>query len=390
MEEAGFIMGFLEIILYFMIASVIGVYAGYPVLLALIGTIKRNKFVKADIIPDVTVIIAAYNEENSIKEKLKNTLDLDYPENKLEVLVASDGSTDTTGEIVKSFNDPRVRFLDFPERKGKTHVQNEAVKEARGSIIVFSDATTEYNKELIRKIVRNFADPSVGAVGAELIYVNKKKTSVGEGGGLYWKYEKFLKKKESSINSLIGVSGCCYAIRKKLYEPLDPQLISDFVIAQFVYKKGKKTVYEPEAVTYEETCYTTREEFDMRLRVAVRTLNGLWYMRALLNPSRYGFFSVQLFFHKIMRYMIPVFMLVILADSILLAVAGTGYVSRIMIITEMMFYIAALLGGITQSRLKLFYIPYYFCMTNYALLIAIIKFMGGEKKVLWDPLRGNE
>jgi cellulose synthase/poly-beta-1,6-N-acetylglucosamine synthase-like glycosyltransferase len=269
-------------------------------------------------------------------------------------------------------------------------VQNQAVKEAKGEILLFSDATTEYDRELLKNIVRYFSDSRVGGVGGELIYVNTKGTPTRAGGRLYWRYEKFLKKKESSITSLIGVSGCCYALRKELYQTIDPELISDFVIAQKIYSRGKRVVYEPNSVSYEKTCDTSEEEFNMRVRVAVRTLNGLWNMKKLLNPFKYGFFSLQLFFHKILRYMVPVFLILLfILNLILVLYTDVGHL-EIMFKVQLVFYIFVSIGYITRTKFKLFSIPYYFIMTNLALLTGMLKFLKGEKKVIWKPLRTDE
>jgi len=331
------------------------------------------------------MIIAAHNEEENIRSKLESCLNLDYPKEKLEVIVASDGSTDRTNEIVNEFKNDAVRLLSFNERKGKTFVQNEAVKVARGAILLFSDATTKYDSQVIKKLVRNFADANVGAVGGELVYVNKNSSSVGMGGGLYWRYEKFLKAKESRITSLTGVSGCCYAVRKELYEPISLDLISDFVIAQAIYKKGKRAIYEPEAIVYEDTNNTAADEFKMRVRITVRTLYGVWSMKNLLNPFKYGFFSIQLFSHKILRYLVPLFLILLFILNIALLKHS---LYKFTLIIQTAFYMCAILGGILPKKNRYLFIPFYFCVTNLALLEGFLQFLKGERNVLWNPIRG--
>lgn len=356
-------------------------YIGYPLFLFLITFFKHNDIRKQEIYPNVSIIISAYNEEQNIGKKLEDTLNLEYPSDKLEIIVASDGSTDNTNNIVKEIQqkNKNIKLIEFKERKGKTFVQNEAVKIAKGEIIIFSDATTIYEKDVIKKLVRNFYDERVGAVGGELIYISKGSV-VGKGNSLYWKYEKFLKKKESQLTSLIGVSGCCYAVRKELYEPINPELISDFVIAQIIYKKGKKVVYEQEAISYEETNKEPQQEFNMRVRVGVRTLNGLWYMKELLNPFKYGLFSFQLIFHKIFRYSVPIFLVLLFITNFFLVITKQGIIYNIFFILQILFYLLAVLK---------ISIPYYFCITNLALLVSIYLFLKGEKKVLWSPIRNN-
>jgi len=372
---------------WILISLIVYAYFGYPLILSFIAYFSKKQVKKKEIYPYVSIIIAAHNEEMSIRNKLEDTMHLDYPREKLEIIVASDNSTDRTNEIVRNYNDPKIKLLSFTERKGKTFIQNEAVKETKGEIILFSDATTIYDTQLLKKIVRNFADSNVGAVGGELVYVNKNKSLIGKGDGFYWKYEKFLKKSESQATSLIGLSGCCYAIRKELYEPLRPDLISDFVMAQVVYKKNRRVVYEPEAISYEETNETPKDEFKMRVRVGVRTLYGLWCMRNLLNPFKYGFFSVQLISHKILRYLVPILLILLFLENLILQINNQFWFYKLSLYLQIIFYLSAFLGWVFRERKTFIYIPFYFCLTNFALLIGIFKFLRGEKQVLWSPIR---
>lgn len=374
-------------IFWSLIFLVLYTYLGYPLLVAFLAKFNKNKIIKKELYPNVSIIISAHNEEINIRTKLENTIKLDYPKANLEVIVASDASDDGTDNIVKEFTDKKVRLFRTEERVGKTEVQNLAVKEAKGEILVFSDATTFYEPSALKKIVRNFADPKVGAVGGELVYINKSDTSVGQGNGLYWKYEKFLKSQESQFSSLIGVSGCCYALRKELYESIRPDLISDFVIAQIIYKKGKRVVYEPEAISYEETNIDAEDEFKMRVRVAVRTFYGLWCMRTLLNPFKYGFFSVQLISHKILRYFIPLFLIMLLFINLILTIQNEVVFYKFTLCLQIIFYLFALIGRFFKKSGTALYIPFYFLFTNFALLIGLFKFLKGEKRVLWNPLR---
>ncbi|MDD5259290.1 MAG: glycosyltransferase family 2 protein [bacterium] len=350
-------------------------YFGYPLLIALMSVLYGKIVAKQWIYPRISLIIAAHNEEKDIAKKLRDSLNLDYPQDKYEIVVVSDGSTDNTNDIVRNFQDSGIRLLALPERKGKTSAQNEAVKSAKGDILIFSDATTVFQKDTIKQMVSNFADNNVGGVGAELIYVNKNKTATGEGTGLYWKYEKFLRKKESEVSSLIGVSGCAYAIRKSLYEEIDTSLISDFVAAQMIYSKGKRVVFESEAIVYEETNSKIKDEFKMRVRVATRSLYGLWYMRKLLNPFKYGMYAVQLISHKLLRYLMPLFLVFLFLTNIVLLVKGFGY--RVFLLVQIVFYLSALIQGVTK----------YFCTMQIALLMALVNFLHGEKNVLWKPQR---
>lgn len=365
----------MAIMIWFFILVIFYTYFGYPILLMLLSKVFSQGVIKKPISPHISLIIAAHNEEKDITRKLADSLGLDYPKDKYEIVVVSDGSVDKTNDIVKSYQDKGVRLLALSERKGKTAAQNEAAKMAKGEILIFSDATTVFQKDTIKQMVNNFADSTVGAVGAELIYVNKNKTASGEGTGLYWKYEKYLRKKESDVSSLIGVSGCAYAIRKDLYEDVDTSLISDFVVAQIIYSKGKRVVFEPEAIVFEETNSEIKDEFKMRVRVATRSLYGLWYMKKLLNPFKYGMYAIQLISHKVLRYLIPVFLILLFLSNILLLDRGFG--CQLLFGAQAIFYLSAILGGM----------PRYFCAMNLALLVAMVNFLRGEKNVLWKPVR---
>ncbi len=350
-------------------------YIGYPILLTLIACVFTRKIAKGQTYPHISLIIAAHNEEKDIARKIEDSLALDYPQDKYEIIVVSDGAEDKTNEIVMSYQDKGVKLVALSERKGKTSAQNEAVKAALGDILIFSDATTVFQKDTIKQMVSNFADNKIGGVGAELVYVNRNNTAVGEGTGLYWKYEKFLRKKESDISSLIGVSGCAYAIRKDLYENIDSSLISDFVVAQMIYSKGKRVVFEPEAIVFEETNSEIKDEFKMRVRVATRSLYGLWYMKKLLNPFKYRMYAIQLISHKVLRYLMPVFLILLFFTNQLLLGRGIGY--QLFFGAQVLFYLSAMIGGM----------PKYFCTMNLALLVALVNFLRGEKNITWQPVR---
>ena len=218
------------------------VYVGYPVLVYLASLISPRPVKKAEIEPTVTVLITAFNEEEAIREKLENTLRIEYPKNKIEILVASDGSTDRTDEIVREFEGRGVKLFRKEGRVGKTATQNAAVETASGEIILFSDATTAYRPDVFRCLLPNFADDSVGCVAGRLVYVDEMSSNVGKGAQSYWGYETFIKIAESQTCSLIGASGCLYAVRKSAYEPLYPEACSDFLICTSIYRKGLRSV----------------------------------------------------------------------------------------------------------------------------------------------------
>jgi cellulose synthase/poly-beta-1,6-N-acetylglucosamine synthase-like glycosyltransferase len=370
------------------VAAVAYAYVGYPVLLSLISKIRPKPVHSADWAPSVSVIIAAYNEERDLATKLENTLALDYPKSQLEIIVTSDCSSDRTDEIAKSFASRGVRLHRQPERHGKTAAQNAAVTKARGDIILFSDATTHYQPDVVRLLTPSFADESVGCATGRVIYQDDKSSSVGAGTQSYWNYEFFLKRHESNVCSLIGVCGCMYAVRKSAYVPLYNDACSDFIIATTMVEQGLRAVYVPEAVCMEEPNRQAKRELAARVRIISQTFADLWRNRAVLNPFRSGFYAVQLWSHKIMRYLVPVFLIAIFITSGFLAPRHGFY--ALLFAAQVAFYFAALVSALLEKlglSVRLLALPQYFVITNLASLIAFVKFVSGESYSRWEPHR---
>ena len=363
-------------------------YAGYPVLLALVSTWRAKKVYREEIQPTITIIITAYNEEVALAAKLENTLALDYPSNLLEIIVASDCSTDRTDEIVRKFSSRGVRLCRQSQRLGKTAAQNAAVEQARGEIIIFSDATSHYQPDVIRTMMPNFADATVGCVAGRLIYVDPGDSRVGRGARSYWSYETFLKKHESRAGSLIGASGCLYAVRKSAYVPLYHEACSDFIIATKMVEQGLRAIYEPNAVCIEETNQRSGAELKMRVRVIAQTFTDLWRHRSMLNPFRSGFYAIQLLSHKVMRYLVPFFLIAIFGASMILAPGFLVY--RVLFAAQVIGYASALLSWLLEKvgiRSRVLALPQYFVLANLASLIACYQFIRGERYARWEPIR---
>ena len=378
----------MEVIFWLSVAAVAYAYVGYPVLLSLISKIRPKPVHSADWTPSVSVIIAAYNEERDLATKLENTLALDYPKSHLEIIVTSDCSSDRTDEIAKSFASRGVRLHRQPERHGKTAAQNAAVTKARGDIILFSDATTHYQPDVVRLLTPSFADESVGCATGRVIYQDDKSSSVGAGTQSYWNYEFFLKRHESNVCSLIGVCGCMYAVRKSAYVPLYNDACSDFIIATTMVEQGLRAVYVPEAVCMEEPNRQAKRELAARVRIISQTFADLWRNRAVLNPFRSGFYAVQLWSHKIMRYLVPVFLIAIFITSGFLAPRHGFY--ALLFAAQVAFYFAALVSALLEKlglSVRLLALPQYFVITNLASLIAFVKFVSGESYSRWEPHR---
>lgn len=380
----------LELLLWGALLAIGWAYAGYPVSMALLARVRPRPVAKAPIEPSITLVIAAYNEEKHIGDKLRNVLALEYPSDRLQILVASDCSTDRTHEIVRTFA-PAVTLVELPERGGKTAGQNLAAAHATGDVLVFTDATTEFSPETLRDLVAPFADSTVGCVGAELEYVSEAGSAVGRGAGAYWRYERKLKQLEADANSLIGVSGCLYAVRRTAYRPIDPSLISDFVIAGEVHAQGYRTVYARGAVSREVTNESSDREFAMRVRVIVRSINALVTRRALLNPMRHGWFAYQLLCHKVLRYAVPWLLLTALVAHVGLVLLGVRMLFYApTLVAHLSVYAVAALGWWSMHggpKLPLVHIPFYFLHANLAAAHAALLYLRGERMVTWNPVR---
>lgn len=379
----------LESVFWLSVTALFYTYVGYPLLLIIVSRLCGREVRVAEWTPFVSVIITAYNEERDLAAKLENTLALDYPKDKIEIIVASDCSSDRTDEIARSFAAQGIRLHRQTERLGKTAAQNAAVEIARGEIILFSDATTLYQPNVLRVMMPSFADSNVGCVAGKLIYVDPAQSSVGQGARSYWGYETFLKRHESHIGSLIGVSGCLYAVRRNAYVPLYNEACSDFLIATKMVEQGLRTIYEPEAICTEETNNQTNKEMRMRVRVITQTYTDLWRHRQIMNPWHSGFYAVQLLSHKVMRYMVPVFLLLLLIASSLLALHSWFYAG--IFAGQLCCYAAALLSWLLERTgrrsSRLLALPQYFVLANAASLIAFYKFLRGERYARWEPIR---
>lgn len=392
-----------EIVFWFSLLIIIYTYFLYPLLLWLLCFFFKRPINKKDITPSVSLIIAAHNEEKCIKEKIKDSLNLDYPRDKLEIIVASDCSSDRTDEIVREYEDKGIKLVRQQVRKGKTAAQNKAVESAKGEILVFSDAPTMYRANAIKKIVRNYNDLKIGCVAGEVIYRSDTASTIGNGGALYWKYESKIKQLESDLGSILGAAGCIYSMRKSLYFPMDESYISDFLspleiavrsldddfLAPIrVYFKGVRSVMEPEAIAYEKTSKSLAEEFKMRSRVITRAIAGLVHMRKILNPFVFTKYSFQIVSHKILKWLVPVFMIIIFISNLSLLHNKFYYITFQL---QLLFYVLAILGFVLDKvklpRVNVFFVPYYFCIVNLAVLFGICKNIIGKKDRLWTPKR---
>ncbi|MCA9115008.1 MAG: glycosyltransferase family 2 protein [Planctomycetaceae bacterium] len=386
-------MPLLEIICLTSLAVVLYAYVGFPVLILLRSWIWQRPFRISPITPRISLVICAHNEEKSIGAKLENVLALDYPPEHLEVLIASDGSSDGTEEIVEQFTGALVRLLRLP-RRGKAAALNAAVEQASGEILVFSDANSMYAPDALRKIVQPFADERVGGVAGNQVYRKSSEDSgaaaAGERG--YWNFDRWMKRLQSSAGNVVSATGAIYAVRRSLYCEVPEGVTDDFVTSTRVIQQGYRLVFAENATCHEPVAGLARAEFGRKVRVITRGLRGVLAVRGLLNPLRYGSYSLQLFSHKVLRRLV-VFPMMVLAVTIpLLWSSGVHY--QVATVLEGMFCIAALAGWLlsrTESKTpRVLAVPFFFCMVNVAVLCAVWNICRGRRIVVWNPHRTSE
>ncbi len=359
---------------------------GYPVFIALLARWRPRPLERRPYTPSVSLVIPAYNEEACIDRKLQNALRLDYDVDLLEIIVVADGSTDRTVEIVESYAPRGVRLLFQPERQGKIAAMNRAVLVAQAEIVVFSDANAMMERDGIRQIVSNFADPEVGCAGGEK-RIRRADAVQSEGESLYWRYEAFIKRADSLANTAIGAIGEFFAIRRDLYRPLETDsLIEDFVLSMQLVMEGWRVVYDDRAITWEEASPTLAGEWARRVRVAAGGFQAMRRLRGMLSP-RYGLAAFQYFSHKVLRWLTPFLLLIAFLTS---ALGLDLLILRWAFWVQFAFYGLALMGwGLERLGLGLkpIRVVFYFCFGNAAVLFGFIRYATRTQSVLWSKAR---
>ena len=371
---------------------VVYTYVGYPVLLFFLVKIKRflgkkNKPFNPDYEPEVTLLVAAYNEEDFIEEKIRNSLQLDYPKEKLRLLFVTDGSDDDTPRLVSGFSE--VDLMHKPERGGKIAAVQRALPQVSSPIVIFTDANTLLNREAVRNIVRHFADEKVGAVsGEKRIITDARAAANGAGEGIYWKYESTIKRWDSEFNTVVGAAGELFAVRTNIH-PAVPRdtLIEDFYTTMKIAQKGYRVAYEPSAYAMEGPSASVKEELKRKVRIAAGGIQALVRLAPLLNIFSYGWMSFQYISHRVMRWTLaPLGLLLMFLANIALAAGGSFFWQFVMAL-QVAFYLSACLGWVLekkQMKIKAFFVPYYFCVMNYAMYRGFFRYMAGKQSVLWE------
>lgn len=366
------------------------IYIGYPLLLRALPKLATTYTGEESTNQTkITVLIPAFNESSVIESTIRNKLEQNYPAELIQIIVISDESEDGTDDIVStlSLQDQRVQLLRQSPRQGKTSGLNLAIPHAVGDIIIFSDANSHYHTDAIKNLVDCFTDPDVGYATGKMVYVSSEGSIVGDGCSAYMKYENHMRALETQISSVVGVDGGIDAIRKELYQPMNADQLPDFVLPLKVVTQGKRVVYCEKALLNEESLSSSQTEFRMRVRVSLRAYWAMLDMKHLFNPFQYGIFSLQLLSHKLLRYLAFIPLLLAFISNGL--ITGEGFFYSYSFVLQIIFYGAATYVALnegTQNRWLGF--AHYFCLINIASAMAFIKFIKGEKIILWKPRAG--
>lgn len=377
-------MSILELIFLAAVGLIAYCYIGYPLLLGIWNSVIRSRPVTAgasDELPFVSLIIAAYKEESIILQRVQNALFMDYPADRMEILIGCDGNEDSTGDLVRTVDDPRVRLLQFPQRRGKPSVLNDCVAEARGEIIAFSDANTFWNRDALKRLVRHFADKRVGGVCGQLLLIDPDS---GENvDGLYWRYENFLKRCEGRLGALLGVNGAIYALRRDQWEPIPANaIVDDFLIGMRVHLHRKQLIFDESAIANEESAPTLQAEFHRRARIGAGGFQSLCWLLPLLNPLR-GRVAFAFWSHKVMRWFCPLLMLAaFVSNAFLLSTLAYQW----LFIGQCLFYLGAVASRSLPGNgfgMRLARLAAMFLSMNLALAVGFWRWLSNRQSGAW-------
>ena len=367
-------------------------YCGYPVIVAGLSRMRPRAIRKGEIQPTISVVISVYNEQDVIKRKLENLLNVDYPKEKMEILIGSDGSTDQTNSIIQDFSDLRIHLLVNSSRLGKAATLNDLVSRARGEIIVFTDARQIFAPDAIKELAKNFADPVVGCVSGELLFMSKEIGGTGKGINLYWEYEKGMRSCESRLHSMLGATGAIYAIRKNLYTILPDDIVLDDMFTPLkIIEKGYRAIFDTAAKAYDHVADTPQEEHRRKSRTLFGNYQIFRLFWRMFLPWKSPI-AIQLFSHKFLRVVVPFFLIMLFILNLMLL--RESFYATIFFI-QLCFYGLALMGALLRNHKcgmlgvfsKVSYAPYVFCLLNFSALIGFFRFVNSRQKVTWEKAR---
>lgn len=388
----------LEVLFWTGTAVVFYAYLGYGLVLAALLWVKRRLGLRrARPLDDtqrplVTFVVCAYNEAEWMARKIANTLAFDYPADRIRYFFVTDGSDDATPDIVRNYPYPpgiHWQLLHQPERQGKIAAFQRAMRYVETPLVISTDANTLVNPEAILRIVRHFSDPATGAVaGEKRIFMGAREDASSAGEGIYWKYESTLKRWDAELWSVVGAAGELFAFRTEVYEdvPTDT-IVEDFYLTMRIAQKGYRVQYEPEAYAMETSSASVGEELKRKIRIAAGSWQAVLRLAPLLNPFRYGTLSFQYLSHRVLRWTLaPAFLPVIFITNLLLAFHGSAFY-RWALAAQILFYLGAAAGYLLERRklkVKALFVPYYFCVMNYAQYAGFFRFFRGKQSVLWE------
>ncbi len=385
-------MEYYELLFWILLALIFYAFVGYGIVLFILLRLKKwfSRKVKSDegiYEPEVTLFVAAYNEVEYIEDKVKNTLAIDYPKDKLNIVFVTDGSDDGTPDRLSKF--PQVKVYHEAPRSGKIGAINRGMSFVRTPIVIFSDANAMLNKEVVREMIKHFKDPKVGCVAGEKRIIKKELDNAsGAGEGIYWKYESLLKKMDADLNTTIGAAGELFSIRTNLFEVVEQDtILDDFIISMRIAAKGYKIAYEPNAYASESASASIGDEMKRKVRICAGGWQSVARLGRLLNPFRFGMLSFQYISHRVLRWtVIPVFLLVLLPLNLLL-MERLGGIYTLLMLSQIAFYAFAILGWYLEKkslRSKLLFVPYYFSIMNIAAFKGFFRYAKGNQSVLWE------
>ncbi|WP_031527328.1 glycosyltransferase family 2 protein [Dyadobacter crusticola] len=386
----------MELLFWLSLFVVFYTFLGYGIVLYILVRLRRIVKGKRPIpgldqdFPTLTLIIAAYNEESIIEEKIANTLQLSYPAGKLNLVFVTDGSSDRTPELVAAYD--RIKLMHTPVRSGKILAMHRAMKEVDSEVVVFTDANTFLNKDALLLIARHYADPTVGAVSGEKRVQQEAVSDATAGEGFYWKYESALKKWDSELYSVVGAAGELFSVRNSLYTDVEPDtILDDFMISMRIAQQGYRIIYEPAAYASELSSEDIKEELKRKVRIAAGGIQSILRLKKLLNPFHDPLLSFQYISHRVLRWTVTPFLMILsFVLNIWIVVNGGGWFYSLILTGQILFYGAALLGWLLEKRkvkVKALFVPYYFCVMNYAVLAGIRRYIKGSQSAAWDKSR---
>jgi cellulose synthase/poly-beta-1,6-N-acetylglucosamine synthase-like glycosyltransferase len=370
-------------------------YIGYGIiLLVLVKLFVRKKTIPGNTeLPTLTLIVAAYNEAQFIRKKIENSLEVSYPSDKIKYLFVTDGSTDETTTIIREY--PQIKLMHEAARNGKIAAVHRAMQEVDTEIVVFTDANTLLNKDAFLKIARHYADPKTGAVSGEKRVEISESADATAGEGFYWKYESKLKKWDSMLYSVVGAAGELFSIRTALYQPVPANsLLDDFMISMRIAEKGYRIVYEPEAYAMEKSSANITEELKRKIRIATGGIQSVIWTASMLNPFKYPVLSWQYLSHRVLRWTItPCLLILVFVLNMLMVWQQYPVFYTYLLILQVLFYGLAIAGWVMESkqiRVKILFVPYYFCVMNYAMFAGIFRYFFTRQTGVWEKAKRKE